>query len=57
MIAQGDLEGQLKAFLLSCQVDELSPRTIIDYSQKIGAFVKAFSTVSRVAIVASSGRG
>lgn len=33
------LEGQLEAFLLSCRVDELSPRTITDYRQKIGAFV------------------
>lgn len=40
MIALGDLEGQLKAFLLSCRVDELSPHTIADYSQKIGAFVQ-----------------
>jgi len=40
MIALGDLEGQLKAFLLSCRVDELSPHTIADYSQKIGAFVR-----------------
>lgn len=36
----GDLEGQLNAFLLSCRVDELSPNTIADYSQKIGAFVR-----------------
>jgi len=34
-----NLPGQLKAFLLSCKVDELSPRTIQDYSEKIGAFI------------------
>jgi len=39
MIALGDLNGTLKAFLLSCKVDELSPATIKDYDQKIGAFV------------------
>ncbi|MBV6343231.1 tyrosine-type recombinase/integrase [Candidatus Magnetobacterium casense] len=33
------LHGQLKIFLLSCRVNELSPRTIEDYSQKVGAFV------------------
>lgn len=40
MIAQGDLNGQLKAFLLSCRVDELAPATLRDYNQKIGAFVR-----------------
>jgi len=39
LIARGDLGGQLKAFLLSCRVDELSPRTLGDYEQKIGRFV------------------
>jgi len=34
------LEGCLKIFLLTCQVNNLSPRTINDYSQKIGAFVR-----------------
>ena len=33
------LHGQLKIFLLSCKVNELSPRTIDDYGQKIGAFI------------------
>ena len=33
------LLGQLKIFLVSCRVNELSPRTIDDYSQKVGAFV------------------
>jgi integrase/recombinase XerC/integrase/recombinase XerD len=33
------LLGQLRIFLLSCKVNELSPRTIDDYSQKVGAFV------------------
>ena len=33
------LGGQLKFFLLTCKVNELSPRTIDDYSQKVGAFV------------------
>lgn len=39
MIALGGLSGQLKAFLLSCKVDELSSVTIRDYEQKIGSFV------------------
>jgi len=33
------LGGQLKIFLLTCKVNDLSPRTIEDYSQKVGAFV------------------
>jgi len=33
------LLGQLRIFLLSCKVNELSPRTIEDYAQKVGAFV------------------
>lgn len=36
----GNLQGQLNAFILSCRVDELSPNTIADYSQKIGALVR-----------------
>lgn len=40
MIALGDLNGHLKALLLSCKVDELSPATLKDYEQKIGAFVR-----------------
>lgn len=35
----GSPENHLKLFLLSCQVNNLSPRTIQDYSQKIGKFV------------------
>ncbi len=49
MIALGDLNGQLKAFLLSCKVDELSPVTIKDYEQKIGAFVKFCLEIGAVA--------
>jgi len=37
------LLGQVRIFLLSCKVNELSPRTIEDYAQKVGAFV-AFCT-------------
>lgn len=33
------LEGQLRIFLLGCQVNNLSLRSIQDYSQKIGFFV------------------
>jgi len=37
---KGDtLEGQLKLFLVTCQVENLSPRSVEDYGQKIGAFV------------------
>ena len=39
MIASADLVGTLQAFLLCCKVDGLSPATIRDYNQKIGAFV------------------
>jgi integrase/recombinase XerC len=39
------LEGQLKVFLLSCRVDELSPNTLYDYNQKIGAFARYCDTV------------
>lgn len=35
----GSLEGQLKLFLLTCQVNNLSPRSVEDYAQKVGAFV------------------
>jgi len=35
----GTLENHLKLFLLTCQVNNLSPRSISDYSQKIGAFL------------------
>ncbi len=37
--APNSLTGLLQSFLLACKVDELSPRTLSDYSQKIGAFV------------------
>jgi integrase/recombinase XerC len=37
--ADTSLYGQLRIFLLSCKVNELSPRTIGDYTQKIGAFI------------------
>ncbi len=40
MIALGDLNGHLRALLLSCKVDELSPGTLKDYEQKIGAFLR-----------------
>lgn len=33
------LLGQLKIFLLSCKVNDLSPRTVEDYGYKVGAFV------------------
>ncbi|MBA7583065.1 Tyrosine recombinase XerC [subsurface metagenome] len=46
MIALGDLNGNLKAFLLSCKVDELSPATLKDYDQKIGAFVRHCSEIN-----------
>ena len=35
----GSLKNNLQLFLLTCQVNSLSPRTIDDYSQKIGYFV------------------
>jgi site-specific recombinase XerC len=45
MIASGDINGYLKAFLLSCKVDELSPVTIKDYEQKISAFIRYSATL------------
>ena len=33
------LSGQIRIFLLTCKVNDLSPRTIDDYAQKVGAFV------------------
>jgi len=39
IIALGDLDGQLRSFLLSCRVDELSPATLSDYEQKLGSFI------------------
>mgnify|MGYP000604040612 CR=1 FL=1 len=35
----GSLENHLKLFILTCRVNNLSPRTVNDYAQKIGAFV------------------
>ena len=35
----GTLEGQLKLFLVTCTVNNLSPRSVEDYSQKVGVFV------------------
>lgn len=40
LIHPKDIYGLFKAFLLSCKVDELSPATIRDYNQKIGAFTR-----------------
>jgi integrase/recombinase XerC len=39
MIRRGDLTAYLQAFLLTCKVDGLSPATLSDYRQKMGAFV------------------
>jgi integrase/recombinase XerC len=39
MIRRGDLTAYLQAFLLTGKVDGLSPATLSDYGQKIGAFV------------------
>ncbi|MGD9118235.1 MAG: tyrosine-type recombinase/integrase, partial [Dehalococcoidia bacterium] len=47
------LEGQLTAFLLACRVDELSRRTLNDYSQKIGAFILYCDTVNPQDITAN----
>lgn len=38
MIRRGDLTAYLQVFLLTCKVDGLSPATLRDYKQKIGAF-------------------
>jgi len=40
MIVQNNLPGQLKASLLSCKVDELSPATLRDYDQKLKALAR-----------------
>jgi hypothetical protein len=37
------LEATLETFLIACKVDELSPRTLDDYRQKISKFI-AFTT-------------
>lgn len=47
MIAQGDLQGYLKAFLLSCTVEELSPASLRDYRQKLKGFVNFCATISK----------
>ncbi|HEY55129.1 MAG TPA: tyrosine-type recombinase/integrase [Dehalococcoidia bacterium] len=39
LIRRGNLTAHLQAFLLSCRVDGLSPASLRDYRQKIGAFV------------------
>jgi len=39
MIHRNNLTGQFKSFLLSCKVEDLSPATLRDYNQKIGAFI------------------
>jgi len=39
-VDQRTLEGQLKVFLLSCRVEELSPWTIKGYDQKLSVFVR-----------------
>ena len=40
LIGRKGLEGQLQAFLLSCQVDNFSNHTILDYRKKIGQFIR-----------------
>jgi integrase/recombinase XerC len=45
MIRRGDLTAYLQAFLLTCKVDGLSPATLSDYKQKIGAFVAFCSSL------------
>lgn len=37
---KSDLEAHLEAFLVSCRVDELSPRTLVDYRYKLSVFTK-----------------
>ena len=38
----GNLENHLKLFILTCQVNNLSPRTVSDYAQKIGSCISFF---------------
>ncbi len=38
--APDSLEDSLQLFLLSCRVDDLSPKTIEDYYQKVNTFIK-----------------
>jgi len=40
MIAPTELHATLETFLISCRVDELSPRTIVDYQQKVSSFIR-----------------
>jgi len=44
-VDQRTLEGQLKVFLLSCRVEELSPWTIKGYDQKLSVFVRFCSSI------------
>ena len=44
-VDQRTLEGQLKLFLLSCKVEELSPFTIRNYDQKLGVFARFCLTI------------
>jgi integrase/recombinase XerC len=39
MISRNDLRGRFNAFLVACQVNNLSPFTIADYKMKIGVFI------------------
>lgn len=39
-VDQRTLQGQLKVFLLSCKVEELSPFTIQNYEQKLRVFIR-----------------
>jgi len=43
------LDNSLKIFLISCQVNNLSSRSITDYAQKIGAFV-TFCRAQRITV-------
>lgn len=44
-VDQRTLDGQLKVFLLSCKVEELSAWTIKNYEQKLGVFVRFCSSI------------
>jgi integrase/recombinase XerC/integrase/recombinase XerD len=45
MIRRGDLTAYLQAFLLTGKVDGLSPATLSDYRQKMGAFISFCSSL------------
>ena len=47
--APNSLTGTLQLFLLPCKVNELSPRTIEDYREKIGRFVDFCAQLGAVA--------